>query len=75
MLGPLVEEQIKPWNCLKKLWNIVQICTSPEINCEDIALLRSLIQGHHELFKEAYPNATIIPKHHYLIHVPDDIIR
>ena len=46
---------------------------APSIKKEDVAYLRILIQEHHMLFRELYPDASIIPKMHYSIHVPDDI--
>ena len=75
MLGDLVDEDLKNWHCFLKLWNIVQICMAPAIQKDDVAYLRILIEEHHWLFKELYPNASIIPKMHFLIHVPDDIVR
>lgn len=75
MIGDLVDEGLQNWHCFKKLWNIVQLCMAPSIKKDDVAYLRILIQEHHMLFKDLYPNASIIPKMHFLIHVPDDILR
>ena len=75
MIGDLVDEDLQNWCCFKKLWNIVQMCMAPSIKKDDVAYLRILIQEHHMMFKELYPNASIIPKMHFLIHVPDDILR
>ena len=76
MIGDLIHDEIlEHWNCFTMLWNIVQICTSPEIKKEDVPYLRLLIHEHHTLFKKLYPTASIIPKMHYMVHVPDDILR
>lgn len=75
LIGAQVEEGLQHWDCLRKLWNIVQICTAPQIKSDDIALLRVLIEDHHKLFKLLYPDASIIPKLHYMIHIPDEITR
>ena len=75
MIGELVDGNLRNWNCFLKLWNIVQICMAPAIKKDDVAYLRMLIEEHHLLFKELYPNSSIIPKMHFLIHVPDDILR
>ena len=40
---------------------------------DDVPYLRVLIEEHHTLFKGLYPAASIIPKMHYVIHIPDDI--
>lgn len=75
MIGDLVESDLPQWLCFLKLWNITQICTAPAITREDVLFLRLLISEHHTLFKEVYPEASFIPKLHYLVHVPDDILR
>lgn len=75
MIGDLVDKDLRNWDCFRKLWNIVQICMAPAIPGEDVAYLQILIQEHHTLFRELYPNASIIPKMHFLIHIPDDIHR
>ena len=75
IIGERIDVEMEEWHCLLILWNIVQICTSPAIRKDDIPYLRILIEEHHTLFKRLYPNASIIPKMHFLIHVPDDIAR
>ena len=40
-----------------------------------VAYLQVIIQGHHERFKELYPGCPIIPKMHYMIHMPRAILR
>ena len=71
----LKEKWRSNWLCIRMLWNIVQICTSRKISADDVAYLRVLIEDHHKLFAKIYPEASIIPKMHYLIHVPDDMLR
>ena len=75
ILGDLVDNDSKQWHCFLKLWNIVQMCTAPVISKDDVSFLKMLIEEHHILFKEAYPIANIIPKLHYMVHIPDDMIR
>ena len=75
MIGDLVDEDLRNWNCFQKLWNIVQICMATAIPGNDVPYLRILIQEHHALFRELYPNASLIPKMHFLVHIPDDIHR
>ena len=75
MIGYLVDRDLEQWHCFLQLWNVVQICTAPAIKREDVPFLRILLEEHHNLFKEVYPMASIIPKLHYMIHIPDDIIR
>ena len=51
------------------LWNIGQLCNAPAIKKDDVPYLRVLIEEHHTLFKGLYPEASIIPKMHYVIHI------
>ena len=75
IIGERHDVEMEEWHCLLILWNLVQICTSPAIRKDDIPYLRILIEAHHTLFKRLYPNTSVIPKMHFLIHVPDDIAR
>lgn len=75
MIGDLVDDQLEIWHCFLKLWNIVQISTAPAITKADTAYLKIMISEHHTMFKRLYPNSSIIPKMHYLIHLPDEIVR
>ena len=42
---------------------------APEITEEEVACVKVRIQEHHETFKELYPEASIIPKMHYVVHM------
>ena len=75
MIGDKVDDNLEHWHCYLKLWNIVQICTAPAITKVDVACLKVMISDHHTMFKRLYPHASIIPKMHYLIHIPDEIRR
>ena len=56
----LLEEQIA----------IVQIVFSPVVSVDTLNVLRVLIAEHLSRFKHQFPNANIIPKQHYMIHIP-----
>ena len=72
LIGDKVDMEIEEWRCLRTLWNIVQLCSAPAIRIDDVPYLRVLIEKHHTLFKRLYPEASIIPIMHYVIHIPDD---
>lgn len=40
-----------------------------------VPYLKALIQGHHENFCHLYPNASITPKFHYIIHLLEWLLR
>lgn len=42
---------------------------APEISAEEAAYVKVLIEHDHAEFKVLFPNASITPKMHYLIHM------
>lgn len=46
-----------------------------EIAPGTIGYLRVLIEEHHTQFKTLYPEHSIIPKMHYMLHYPSQILR
>ena len=48
---------------------------APEINEDEVSYLHILTQQHHKTFVEVYPNASVIPKHHFMVHIPRLILQ
>ncbi len=59
------------WHLILILAEIVDIIYSNDISLSLIAQLDWLIQEHHQLFKDLFPNITMKPKHHNLVHYPN----
>ena len=68
----LVAENIlsddRHWLNFLSLLGITDYLVAPRITNEHLAYLKVLIQDHHSTFKEIYPDASRIPKLHYLTH-------
>ncbi|XP_062580359.1 uncharacterized protein LOC134242286 [Saccostrea cucullata] len=58
---------------LIELCEITLILLSPIISYESVQMLRFMISSHLRQFKELFPDKNIIPKQHYLIHLPSTI--
>lgn len=58
---------------LRKLLEIVKILFSPIIALSTLSRLKLLIKQHFKHFKQLFPDANIIPKQHYLLHLPSQI--
>lgn len=58
---------------LLKLLEIVKIVFSPIIALSTLSKLKLLIEQHLKDFKELFPDTNIIPKQHYLLHLPSQI--
>ena len=63
------------WKCFSSLLEIMGIVFSTRISLETILYLRSATKNHLLLFKTAFPNAPIIPKQHFLMHIPSQILK
>ena len=75
MIGEKVSPHDQHWKCFLLMMTIVDYVFVPVTSTEVVEYLKELIESHHELFKEVYPSASIIPKLHYVIHIPQWIER
>ena len=70
MLGESVPVEDENWECFILLMTIVDYIFAPVISKESLPYVQQIIQEHHEKFKEVYPSCNLIPKMHYMIHIP-----
>ena len=75
LIGDLVPEDCKFWSLYILLLKICSIATSWQIKPDTISYLSVLIEEHHTQFKSLYPDRTITPKMHYMVHYPSQIVR
>ena len=52
-----------------------EIALSPKVSEKYVIHLDTILQDHHRLFKELFPDKTFKPKQHYLLHYPDLILE
>lgn len=58
------------WQLFLQLMEIVDHLFCPEA-CEDqVGYLSVLINDHHKEFIKIYPNESVIPKMHFMVHMP-----
>ena len=70
MIGADVQYHNQHWECFLLMMTIVDYVFVPVTSTEFLDYLKDLIETHHHLFKELYPSSPIIPKLHYIIHIP-----
>ena len=75
LVGNMIPENDDHWEILCCLLQIMRIVFSPSISKDQVPYLQILIEYHHEKFKELYPECSIIPKMHYMVHMPRNILR
>ena len=62
------------WINFLSLLEIMCISFSHQVAYSSVINLKHLIKEHLTLFKKIYPNARILPKQHYLVHLPTQIL-
>ena len=75
LVGDRIPQDDEHWYSFLVLLKICNIAISPVCNYDTIAYLRVLIEEKLYLFKQLYPTQNLIPKHHYMIHYPSQMLR
>ncbi len=75
ILSKFVDTSTEHWECLSSLLEIMGIVFSTRISVEAVVYLKSAINNHLRLFKNVFPDAPIIPKQHFLVHIPSQILK
>jgi len=68
MIGDLIPNEDDCWLLYIKLKSIVDIVTAPYVNIRSLNYLATLISEHHKMYLSAFPDMTLKPKHHYMLH-------
>ena len=75
IVGEFVAADDSHWECFLILLHIVDYLLAPKITHDEVSHLKFLIEEHHSMFVELYPEASVIPKLHYLLHTPRMIMK
>ena len=70
MIGSMIPENDEHWNCFILLLRIMAYLFATKLNEDHLGILQDLIMDHHHCFISLYPDHSVIPKQHYLIHTP-----
>lgn len=70
VIGDLVPRHHAKWENFLTMMRIVDLVFAPTINEEMLGYLAQIIEGHHFTFTQLYPGESVIPKMHFLIHIP-----
>ncbi len=62
------------WQLCLKLREIVDLICAPKIHTNQVAYLKILIEEYIQLRTATFPEKTLKPKHHYLVHYPELIL-
>ena len=75
MIGHFVEKEDGHWECFLLLCSIASSVSAFAVTTDDALHLAWITETYLELFHSLYPSVTLIPKMHYLVHLPDEIVR
>ncbi|XP_030596339.1 uncharacterized protein LOC115787699 [Archocentrus centrarchus] len=70
LIGHLVPENEPSWLVLLDLKEIIELLVAPTHTDESISYLESKITEHRQRYKDLFPAARLLPKHHFLKHYP-----
>ena len=75
LIGELVDYEEIHWECFKLILTVMNYAFAPVTSVDAALYLKMIINEHHHLFKDGYPNSPIIPKQHYIVHLPEWLIK
>ena len=75
MIGAKVPRDDPHWRLIILLCDCCAIIFAPEITESMAHYLAELLNEHHTLFKELYPDKNLLPKHHFILHYPEFLIK
>ena len=70
VIGDLVPLGCEKWDNYLTLMKIVDILFAPKINEDLVGYMAQCITEHHLNFVRLYPTASVIPKMHFMVHMP-----
>lgn len=75
VIGDMVPTGDGKWENFLRVMRIVDLLFSPTITEDLVGYLSRMIEEHHQEFTVLYPNNSVIPKMHFMIHMPRLILR
>ena len=74
IIGEAIPDDDTKYQNLLRLFQISHMITSPCTSLDTVGKLEQTIYTHHIEFKREYPKAAVVPKMHYLLHIPRQMI-
>jgi len=75
VIADLVPNDDEYWELFLQMMEIVDILFSPNTTVDHAAYVAVLINDHHKDFIRVYPDHSVIPKMHFMIHMPRLMIQ
>ena len=75
MIGEHIQPTDEHRQNFLQLLQIVDLLFAPSISEDEVGYLSVLITEHHQKFVFLYSNSMLLPKHHYMVHMPRLILQ
>ena len=75
MVGRFIQQDDEHWGNFLLMLQITDYLLAPEITSDEVAHLKVLIESHHSAFVGLYPGCSVLPKMHYMVHMPHLILK
>lgn len=75
LIGDYVPEDDDHWELLCILLQTMRIIFAQVVNIDQVAYLQVLIQKLLQTFRDLFPDYSIIPKMHYMVHMPRTMLE
>ena len=75
MIGHIIPEDNPHWLHYLEVLDIMDLCFSPFVRPETPGYLEVLIEQNLQAFQDLYPDSSILPKMHFLVHMPHFLAR
>ena len=70
IIGEFVPEEDQRWDLYLRMMEIMDLLFSLSTSDEYAAYIGVLINDHHHDFCQLYPDSAVIPKMHFMLHMP-----
>ena len=70
LVGDYIPDDDEQWQNFLRMMDIVDRLFSPKISEDDATYIKWLISDHHQEFCRLYPTMSVIPKMHFMLHMP-----
>ena len=70
LIGDHIPDDDEKWENFLGMMDIVDLLFCPQITQDISCHVKWLIRDHHDEFSRLYPSSSIIPKMHFMIHMP-----
>jgi hypothetical protein len=74
-MGKFIDRKNQNWKLFLSLREIVDVMFAPKVTVGLVEYMKFLIGDHHHELKRLYPDVSLLPKHHFMVHYATALLR